>query len=294
MTATTSRIIHYGNELFHTIEQSDLNKSFKVTYWDLWIAILLLNQFDNNWEEMIDYLRLKQKGNQRLRNAFESLSNHIIMLRQKLTKNGLIHTDLIVDTDKSILKKHETKAKRKILEMHFQPKEMSSWMINTPRKCTEMRAFYGHWDRFPVNPETYAVSFKKLYKSGFYTKKQSHTLERKLSNYIEKHERRASISELFALYRAIMTVITIKMDMVDDSYGQIGGLFEEIFVKYYLLERASFEMLRKDFFLDLIELMLWEDYGGTYEQEEGFFKINLHKSKTLFDFGVKGCEMAYF
>ncbi len=61
------------------------------------------------------------------------------------------------------------------------------------------------------------------------------------------------------------------MDNVDDSYGVIGGLFQEVFQKYYSLDRSSLDMAPEDFLLDLMELMIWEDYGGTYDREEECF-----------------------
>ena len=51
--------------------------------------------------------------------------------------------------------------------------------------------------------------------------------------------------------------------MVDDSFGVIGDLYQEVFEKYCRLDRANLDMESEAFFLDLVELMIWEDYAGT-------------------------------
>ena len=221
---------------------------------------------------MIGYLHLKANDSLYSRNNFEALLNHIHLLRQTLTKVGLSLDNILEETDAQFIKKQELKAKRKILEMEFNSNEKSPWMIYTPKKKLYMRAMHGHWNHFPVNPKQYANSLEKLFKSsGFYTENQSFTLETKLSNFINKHEARASYHELFALYRAFLTVVIEKMDMVDDSCAVIADLYEEIFKKYFILDRTNLDMPLSDFLLDLIELIIWEDYGCTDRYKPEFF-----------------------
>jgi hypothetical protein len=122
----------------------------------------------------------------------------------------------------------------------------------------------GYWEHFPVSPQEYASSLESLYKtSGWYTKNQSSGLERKLSAFVEKHQARALLPELVALYRAFLTVVAEKMDMVDDSYGTVGGLYEDVFEEYLQLDRKVLGIPLEIFLQDLIELIIWEDYGGT-------------------------------
>lgn len=272
MAAKTPRIIKYGNDLFLEIKYPKSNKIFKITYWDLWIVIILVNTFNRDWDEMIGYLHRKAKDSLYSRDNFEALLNHIHLLRQTLSKVGLSIDNILEETDAPFIKKQELKAKRKILEMGFNSKEKSPWMINTPRKKLKARAMHGHWNHFPVNPKQYANSLERRYKSsGFYSEDQSFALETKLSNFINKHEARASHHELFALYRAFLSVVIEKMDMVDDSFGVIGDLYEEIFKKYFILDRTKLDMPLSYFFLDLIELIIWEDYGCTDRYKPEFF-----------------------
>jgi len=112
----------------------------------------------------------------------------------------------------------------------------------------------------------------RLFKpSGWYTENQSFALERKLSGFVDRKAARASLPELIALYRAFLTVIIEKMNMVDDSYGVIGDLSSRVFEEYVKLDRAALAMSPADFFQDLIEWLIWEDYGLTYQEQPVFF-----------------------
>ena len=272
MSSKTPRVIKYGNDIFLEIRCPNLNSKLKITYWDLWIAIIVFNIFNTDWDKMIDYLRRKTEEDYYQRDKVEALLNHIRQLYKTLSEAELSIGDILEKADAQFLKKQESKAKKKILEMNFNFKEKSNWMIYTPRKILEARAMRGHWNHFPVNPQKYASSFERLYKSSrFYGKNQTHTLERKLSDLVNKREARASHHEIFSLYRAFLTVVIEKMVMVDDSYGVIGELYEEIFKKYFLLDRTKLEMPLSDFFFDFVELIIWEDYGFTERDKPNFF-----------------------
>jgi len=113
---------------------------------------------------------------------------------------------------------------------------------------------------------------ERRYKSkGYYSENRSFDLEEKLSAFIKKQESRASLAKRFALYRAFLTVVVEKMNMVDDSFGIVGELYQEVFQKYYHLDRTKLDMQPSDFFRDLLELLIWEDYGFTYEEQPDFF-----------------------
>ena len=271
MAKRQPRVIRYGNDLYRKIAHPGANSPLNVTYWNVWIAMVLTDAFGGDWEKMIGALRNEGKRLYQ-RDALEGLLNHMRMLRQTLSEAGLNIADILKEADASFLKSQKTKARRKILEMGFRSKERSAWMINTPRKLCKEKAMRGQWDRFPVGPESYAYSLEGLYKSsGYYSENQSFALEGRLSSFVEKHEARASHAELFALYRSFLTVVVDKMDMVDDSFGVVGDLYEEVFEKYFRLDRTAFDMEPVDFFLDFIELIIWEDYGGTHRHQPDFF-----------------------
>lgn len=272
MAENTPREIKYGNDFF-----CELNKNailpLKITYWDLWIAIILVELFENNLDEMKDNLRSKCKTSSYSKSKFYGLLNHVNLLNQKLSEEDLRISDILLETDADFLKKQRIKAVKKIVEAGFQNQEKSVWMIDTPKKLRNDQAMRGHWFLFPIDPIKYATGFAKLYKaSGFYSKYQVSALQNKIEKFLAKNQAKASIPELCALYRACLTVMLEKMEMVDDSFGEIGYLYGEVFLKYFSLDSAKLEMTPEDFFSDLVELILWEDYGLTDYYQPEFFK----------------------
>ena len=266
------RVIHYGNDPYCEIPYPNATGSFQVTYWDLWFAIVLKQDFGGDWAKMTDGIRENLSRPISLDYAFEGFVNHMHLLRQALDEAELSVGDILQEAGEDVIKTQKAKARGKILEMHYQEKEKSAWMIETPRKQHVDRAMRGHWDDFPINPEDHAESLARRYKSsGYYNKHQSFTLEGKLSSFVEKRETRASHDELLALYRAFLTVVVEKMNMVDDSFGVIGDLYQEVFEKYCRLDRAKLDIEPEAFLLDLVELMIWEDYAGTSEYQPDLF-----------------------
>lgn len=271
---TTKRRIsgRYGNNLYWEILPPDAHQPLKIIYWDLWIALVLVNQFDRDWDRLMNYVRGEMDGYSLRNDAAEGLLNHLRMLRQTLDRARLTVEDILLGANPEFLKKQSRKAVRKILEMRFQPKEKSPWMIHTPRKQHSDRAMRGYWEHFPVSPNEYASALESQYKaSGWYNEDQSFALERKLSAFVREQEAGASLPQLFALYRAFLAVVVEKIGRVDDSYGVIGDLYEEIFEKYVQLDWATLDMPSAVFFQDLLELIIWENYGFTYKKHPTFF-----------------------
>ncbi len=272
MTAKRRRNIRYGNDLYQEILPPRAKKSLKITYWDLWIADVLVNEFDGDWDELCDHLRVQKGGYSFQRHKAEALVNHLRLLRQTLDRVGLTAEDILSESDPDLLKKQRRKAKRKVLKMEYQDHEKSPWMIRTPRKQRQARAMRGYWKHFPISPQEYAGDLESRYKtSGWYSEDQSFGLERKLSAFLEKREDGASLPQLFALYRAFVTVVVAKMGVVDDSYGVIGELCQQVFEGYVQLDRAALDMPLEILLQDLIELMIWEDYVFTDTGKPIFF-----------------------
>jgi hypothetical protein len=241
----------------------------------LWIATVLIREFAGDWDKMCDHFRAEKSGYSFRRYKAEELMHHLRLLRQTLDRAGLTVEDILAEADPDLLKKQHRKARRKVLEMGYQDRERSPWMIHTPRKQRQARAMRGYWKHFPVSPSVYADALGGRYKtSSWYSEDQSFALERKLSSFVRKREARASLAELFALYRAFLTVVVEKMDMVDDSYGVIIGLYQTVFEEYVQFDRAALDMPLEILLQDLIELMIWEDYAGT-DTGKPFFLTSL-------------------
>ena len=169
--------------------------------------------------------------------------------------------------------KRNIKAKRKIIDLNFQDSEKTLWMINTPEKLLYEKALYGNWQEFPINPEKFAIMLeKKFKKTGYYRKSESHKLEDKLQAFFDKNTKKANIPKLIAVYRAFLSVALRKMEIIDDSYGVIGNMYKEQFEDYIKIDRNALNMPSKAFLIDILELIIWEDYGGIDVFETKFFE----------------------
>lgn len=243
----------YGNDLYREIELPASPEPFRVTYWDLWMLVVLAGEFGNDWDKMVEHFRHELGASYSFRHyEVEGLLNHLRMLRQALAQVGLTAQDVLGEDEAGLLKRERRQARRRILEKSLPDREKSHWMIHTPRVQGEARAMRGYWSRFPVSLKPYARQIEGVYKtSGYYSENQSWGLESKLSKVLDRGERDASPDELLALYRAFLTVVVEKMDIVDDSYGVIGQLYGQVFQAYVGLPCSELSIAASDFFQDL-------------------------------------------
>ena len=261
---TQKRVILYGNDLFQEVVCPG-GKKLEITYWDLWIIIILFEMFNGDWDELSNKILNSTWG----RENIEGMLHHIQQLRKTYADNDFNSMEYYNDLENSLIKKAKPKAKKKIIEMGYVKKEKSVWMIKTPKKEKEYLAMRGHWDKFQVDPDMFAVEIERSFSKKFCSKNQSFKLSDKLQNKIKKLEKKKSTSELLSLYRAYLTVILERIESVDDSFGVMGDSYQEVFKKYISLERSS--MSAEYFYNDLLELMIWEDYGFIDDLYEACF-----------------------
>jgi hypothetical protein len=74
-----------------------------------------------------------------------------------------------------------------------------------------------------------------------------------------------------AMLRAFLTVVIELMEVADDSFGCLGDSFRNGFAQYLAMPLDATGIDARVFFHDLLTLLIWEDYGLTYEQTEGYF-----------------------
>jgi hypothetical protein len=144
-----------------------------------------------------------------------------------------------------------------------------------PSVLTEEEALRGFWPRFPVSPEPFAEDIEEtLPQRDFYTAGASSSLASRLDDFVARAEtltKRKKFAEALGLLRALMTVIIELMDHADDSYGSLGGTFRAGFKVYLAISPASAQIDDRDFLHDLLGLLIWEDYGLTDDQTNGYF-----------------------
>lgn len=69
-----------------------------------------------------------------------------------------------------------------------------------------------------------------------------------------------------------MTVVIELMGHADDSFGSIGMSFDDGFAAYLKLPLDKTGIDEEVFFPDLLDFLIWEDYGLTNKRIEGYFK----------------------
>ncbi|MFO7684280.1 MAG: hypothetical protein R6X34_29975 [Chloroflexota bacterium] len=266
----SKRIVRKGNDLFREVQWPDSDEIWLVSNWDLWFLVVLLNEFDGDWQKMINYLRHNTQSTYS-RGSVEAKLSHLRHLQETIQQAVLDPISVLGPEAMALLKKEKRPAANKVLKQELPWNDKSYWMIHTPSYVREERSRRGYWEHFAVSPEIYAQPLAALFKThGYYEEDQSFALERKLSAHLDKQEKKASVPQLAALYRAFLTVMLEKIEIVDDSYGVIGDLYGEVFTGYMELPRAETGVPLLIFFQDLVELVLWEDYCFTDAEMQKF------------------------
>ena len=112
MATKRRRDIRYGNDLYQEIMPPGAKKPLKVTYWDFWMADVLVREFDGDWDKLCDHFRAQKGGYSFQHYKAEALMNHLRLLRQTLNRVGLTVEDILAEADPDLLKKQHRKAKR--------------------------------------------------------------------------------------------------------------------------------------------------------------------------------------
>jgi hypothetical protein len=264
------RVIRAGNDLFREVQRPDNDEIWLVSNWDFLFLVVLLNEFGGDWQTMRDYFR-ENVTSLHMRPSVEAKLSHLRHLQETMQQAGLDPISVLGPEATALLSKEKRHAVNKVLKKELPWNDQSYWMIHTPRYIYEERSRRGYWAHFAVSPEIYAKPLVALFKTrGFYEEDQSFALEEKLSAHLDKQEKKASVPQLAALYRAFLTVMLEKIEMVDDSYGVIGDLYGDVLTRYMALPRDEIGLPPPIFFQDLMELVVWEDYCFTDDEMTEF------------------------
>jgi hypothetical protein len=195
-------------------------------------------------------------------------------LQARLTAVGLT-VDKVVTAASELTRTELRRARKRVLEPTEREREWSEPMRNPPRKRLYAAALRGAWPNFPVSPQPYAEEIRSRFKtSGFYGENASFGVARKLDRVVEHANKLLTKkpAEAQATLRAWLTVVVELMEMADDSFGCIGDSFHEGFATYLKIPLDQKGIDEAVFFGDLLSFLIWEDYGLTGRQTEGYFK----------------------
>jgi hypothetical protein len=262
-----------GTDLALTLPTSK-GKSLDLSYWDLWFALVAVKDFGGDLDRLAKRIK-NETGFLYDRDSIERKRWHLRDLQRRLEEASATPTQ-IVNAAGDLARAEKRRAVTKVRESCDREREWSLPMRNTPRKWRFEHALRGFWPRFPVSPEPYAKEIGSHFKTkGFYTARASFGISNTLDRYVvqaDKLSNSGKSAEVQALLRAWMTVVIELMSHADDSFGSIGMSFGEGFAAYLKIPLDKTGIDEAIFFPDLLDFLIWEDYGLTDDRIEGYFK----------------------
>lgn len=249
-------------------------KPLVLSYWDLWFALVAVRECGGNFDHLADLVK-ERKSFIIDQGAVDRKRSHLRDLGGRLAAAGLTAQDVVVASG-DLARSEARRARSRVLEHTERKREWSPAMRNTPRKRRFEHALRGYWDHFPVSPAPYAKEVGSNFQSrSFYPEKASFGLARTLDRYVEQAAKVSTSgknAEAQALLRGWMTAVIELMGHADDSYGSLGMSFGEGFDAYLKIPLDQTGIDRNVFFPDLLDFLIWEDYGLTNDRIEGYFK----------------------
>lgn len=259
-------------------------KSLRLTYWDIWFAMVAAKDCGGDLGRLVDHIKERKSFFSINQRAVERKRSHLRDLEKRLADAGLTPEDVVAAAG-DLARTEVRRAPSRVLEHSEREREWSEPMRNTPRKRRFEHALRGFWPHFPVSPEPYEKEIESHFSTEtFYSEGATSRLSDKLDHYVDQASKllkTGKYAEAQALLRAWMTVVIELLSHADDSYGSIGDCFDEGFTAYLKIPLDETGIDENVFFPDLLELLVWEDYGLTNDRIEGYFK-GLNPEQTDF------------
>jgi hypothetical protein len=248
--------------------------SLDLSYWDLWFCIVAVQMHDSDLHRLADHIK-DERGFHYDRRSVERKRSHIRDLKRRLDEADMIPADIVLAAP-DLARTEKRRAITKVSESINREREFSEPMKNTPRERRYPQALRGSWNKFPVSPQPYAKKIGAHFRSKtFYSENASFKIARTLDGYVEEARKllaTGKASQAQALLRGWMTVVIELIEKADDSCGSIGDSFDEGFTDYLKIPLNQTGIDERVFFPDLLDFLIWEDYGLTDDAIEGYFQ----------------------
>jgi len=255
-----------------------------ISYWDLWFAIVAADQHQGNLDWLAKHFR-EQRSGLTDRGPASSKLSHLRDLQQRLREVGFSVTDVLEAAGPDLVKQERRRSAGRVLKHNERQHERSFPMQCLPHERLYPAVLREHWPQFPISPEPYAERLAKRFNwDKFHGENASHGLARKLDSEAARAEKllaKSAVADALAMLRSLMTVAVELIAIADDSFGAIGDSFQEAFESYLQLPWKESGIESEVFLCDLIDFILWEDYGFTYRQTDGFFSSLTHQEADI-------------
>jgi hypothetical protein len=250
-------------------------KALDLTFWDVWFALVAVRDYGGDFMRLADSLKTRKSFFSIDHRAVERKRSHLRDLEGRLAAAGLSADDVVAAAG-DLARSEIRRARSRVLEHSEREREWSEPMRDTPRKRRFEHALRGSWDRFPVSPGPYAKEIGSHFNPRtFYPVGTSFRLSDILDRYVKRAEalsKSGKYAEALALLRGWMTAVIDLMGHADDSFGSLGMSFDDGFAAYLKIPPDKAGIDEGVFFRDLLDFLIWEDYGLTNDRIEGYFK----------------------
>lgn len=252
----------FGPEVWSPVAGQDWS------YWDRWFCTVAVVDHGGSLEKVEQALVAALGDRLGGRDAAEAKLSHLEDLRRRLAEAGIGASDLAgpeVGADKILV----AKARRKLAARELEGRAMTQAMLDTPRVLLRRRSRTGRWGAFSVDPSRYYVSFRRNVEvNDHISKNRSFAVTARLEERLGRLDAVCTaIDQRLGLYRAFHTAGLELQDRADDSFGNVGELRKRAWETYLGLDWRATAMAPDDYWADLCELVVWEDYGLGYQDQ---------------------------
>src|SRR6266851_1638506 len=164
-------------------------KSLRLTYWDLWFALVAARDFGGDLLRLARQLAGDRSSLYYSRDSAERKQSHLLDLGRRLASAGVM-IDQIIAAAGDLVRTEKKRADKFVLKDSLRERDWSAAMRDTPRERRQHSALRGAWSLFPVSPDPFAAEvWSKFKRTGFYSEKASFGVARKLDRFLERADK---------------------------------------------------------------------------------------------------------
>ena len=259
------------------------------SWWDLWFCVIAVQDHDGELGAMAFELATRIRDDKQARvhsgDSDDARLSHLSDLAERLRVAGLRPAELAgpaIGADRKIATRARAKKKGRIPDGGY---ARTMAMRELPSGRLLRRARYGRWSTFPTDPTAFHELFRPtVERTGWVSEHQTgrivRTLEKRLTSLDGP---RRGLADRLSLYRAFFTAAAEFADIADDSMGYLGELRTETWLEYLEIDWRTAGMAPDDYWSDLCELYVWEDYAIDHRNAQAWFRSAKHNDVALIE-----------